>query len=337
MNKSDFPKYVANFISKHLPFERGLSINSIRAYRDTLVLLIKFLTEERNIREAKIEIKHLTKELILAFLEWIQEFRKCSNSTRNSRLAAIKSFIRYVKEEDIQYMHQFQQISSIRVKKTVSTITPYLTIDGLRLLLEQPDLTSERGRRDLVLLSLLYDSGARVQEIIDLTPSMLRIDKPYTIQLLGKGNKMRLVPLMSEQIENLKKYLKEQKLLESHTNHYPVFFSSRKQKLTRAGVNYIIRKYAQKAMKTNPELIPKKLTAHSLRHSKAMHLLQAGVNIVYIRDILGHVSITTTERYARVDSKFKREALQKAYLDINKTEDALWEKDYSLINWLNKF
>ncbi|MBA9074723.1 site-specific recombinase XerD [Flavobacterium gossypii] len=337
MNNLDFPKYVTNFISKHLPFERGLSHNTVRAYRDAIVLLIIFLKVAKKLKEANITVGFITKDTILEFLEWLQVERNSSDSTRNSRLAAIKSFFKYIKEEDIGYIYQFQQIQSIRIKKTVSKLMSYLTIDGLKLLLQQPDISSMRGRRDLVLISLIYDSGARVQEIIDLTPSMIRIDRHPTIQLLGKGKKMRLVPLIFEQVINLKHYLKEQKLLEPQANRYPVFFNSRKEKLTRAGINHIISKYAEKARLKDSSLIPKELTCHSLRHSKAMHLFQHGYNIVYIRDFLGHSSIITTERYARADSKFKREALEKASININQTEEAMWNKNDSLINWLNHF
>ena len=147
-------------------------------------------------------------------------------------------------------------------------------------LLQQPDATTIKGRRDLALLSLMYDTGARVQEIIDLTPSMLRLNKPSTIKIIGKGNKARLVPMLDAQIGHLENYLKENKLTESHANMHPLFFNSRKKKLTRAGVNHIFWKYSTTAREKNKMIIPDKISCHSLRHSKAMHLLQAGVNLV---------------------------------------------------------
>jgi integrase/recombinase XerD len=183
----------------------------------------------------------------------------------------------------------------------------------------------------------MYDSGARVQEIIDLTPSMLRLNKPSTIKIIGKGGKARIVPLLDAQTDHLKNYLKEYKLNEPSANLYPLFFNSRKEKLTRAGVGHIVQKYAGAARKANKMLIPEKLSPHCLRHSKAMHLLQAGVNLVYIRDILGHVSIQTTEIYARADSKQKRKALEKAYVNVNPNEEAKCTKDENLITWLKQF
>lgn len=200
-----------------------------------------------------------------------------------------------------------------------------------------PDQNTKTGRRDLALLTLMYDTGARVQEMIDLTPSQVRFDKPYTVKLIGKGNKARVVPLMEPTVQILKRYMKEQGLLELFANVYPLFFNKRKEKLTRAGVNYILSKYKDKARKQNSVLIPEVLTCHCLRHSKAMHLLQAGVNLVYIRDILGHSSVQVTEIYAKVDSKQKREAIEKAYTDVTPAEEPIWQKNDDLLEWLKSF
>lgn len=213
----------------------------------------------------------------------------------------------------------------------------YLTIEGMQLLLRQPDTGTVKGRRDLTLLSLMYDSGARVQEMIDLTPSRLRLNKPSTIKIIGKGNKARLVPMLDAQTNHLKNYLKENRLNESFADMHPLFFNSRKEKLTRAGISHILLKYCTMAREENKILIPDKISCHSLRHSKAMHLLQAGVNLVYIRDILGHVSIQTTEIYARADSKQKRIAIEKSYVNINPNEEPAWTKNENLIAWLKKF
>jgi site-specific recombinase XerD len=207
----------------------------------------------------------------------------------------------------------------------------------MKLLLQQPDYTTIKGRRDLALLSLLYDTGARVQEIIDLTPSMLRLDTPPVIKIIGKGNRARIVPMLDAQTGHLKNYILENRLDTASANMYPLFFNSRKEKLTRAGIHYIVQKYFKKALEENKMLLPEKISCHSLRHSKAMHLLQAGVNLVYIRDILGHVSVQTTEIYARADSKQKRKALEKAYVNVNPNETAKWTKNESLMMWLKKF
>ena len=337
MKPTDFSAYISDFISRYLPNEKGASANTIAAYRDTFVLLLNFTEKEKQVKIEKLTLDKITKETIIEFLDWIQRERKCSNSTRNSRLAAIHSFYRYLQYESMDYLHECQKILSVRFKKTKRESMTYLTIEGIKLLLQQPDTTTSRGRRDLTLLSLMYDTGARVQETIDLTSSMLRLNKPATIKIVGKGNKARLVPMLDAQTEHLKNYLKENRLNEPFANMYPLFFNSRKEKLTRAGINYIVQKYAKLARKENGMIIPENISCHSLRHSKAMHLLQAGVNLVYIRDILGHVSIQTTEIYARADSKQKREALEKAYVNVNPNEEPIWTKDENLVTWLKKF
>ena len=339
MKPTDFSKYLTDFFMKYLTHERGLSANTVASYRDTFVLLISFIERRKNIKLDKLVLISITKNLIVEFLDWLQTERKSGAATRNQRLAAIHSFFRYVQYQRPDNLHEYQQIMSIRVKKASKPIISYLTIDGIKLLLEQPDVTTIRGRRDLALLSLLYDTGARVQEIIDLTPAAVRFNKPHTILLKGKGGKSRVVPLLEDQVNILKKYMTERKLMEPFASQYPLFPNSYHQKLTRAGVTNILLKYARKARERTPELIPNKLSCHSLRHSKAMHLLQAGINLVYIRDILGHVSVQTTEIYAKADANLKRQALEKAYVNVKPTEpvDALWIGNSDLKTWLNSF
>jgi site-specific recombinase XerD len=183
----------------------------------------------------------------------------------------------------------------------------------------------------------MYDCAARVQEIIDLKPSSIRLNKPYTIKIIGKGNKARIVPLMEEEIAHIKKYMTENKLLEAHSGMNPLFYNSRMEKLTRAGINSILKKYVNMARIINPSLIPEKISCHSLRHSKSMHLLQSGVNLVYIRDFLGHESVQTTEVYARADSKQKKEAIEKAYVNIITKETPEWIENNNLMEWLKSF
>jgi len=336
MKPTDFSKYISDFISRYLPNGKGASANTVASYRDTFVLLLNFNQNVRHVKIEKLTLEKITKETIIEFLDWIQKERKCSNSTRNSRLAAIHSFYRYLQYESLDYLHECQKILSIKFKKTKKESINYLTIEGIKLLLQQPDTTTSKGRRDLTLLSLMYDTGARVQETIDFTPSMLRLNKPAIIKIIGKGNKARLVPMLDAQTEHLKNYLKENRLNEPFANIYPLFFNSRKEKLTRAGINFIVQKYIKTARKENEMIIPEKISCHSLRQ-KAMHLLQAGVNLVYIRDILGHVSIQTTEIYARADSKQKRQAIEKAYVNVNPDEEPMWTKDENLVSWLKKF
>lgn len=337
MKPTDFSKYISDFIVRYLPDERGASINTITAYRNTFVLLLDFIEKEKFLKVEKLTLGKIKKQTIIEFLDWIQKQRKCSDSTRNARLAAIHSFYKYLQYQNLDSLYECQKILSIKFKKNQKGSINYLTIEAIKLLLHQPDTATTRGRRDLALLSLIYDTGARVQEIIDLTPSRLRLSKPPVIKIIGKGNRARLVPMLDAQIGHLKNYMKEYRLDQPTSNMHPLFFNSRKEKFTRAGVNHILQKYIKTAREADKTLIPDKVSCHSLRHSKAMHLLQAGVNLVYIRDILGHVSVQTTEIYARADSKQKREALEKAYVNINPDEEPIWTKNENLISWLKRF
>lgn len=223
------------------------------------------------------------------------------------------------------------------MKRKASAPMNYLTVDAIKVLLKQPDICTSKGRRDLALLSLMYDTGARVQEIIDLKPSNLRLDKLSTIRIVGKGNKARIVPMLNDQVKLLKPYLTEQGLIQVSNNEHPLFFNNRGEKLTRAGVNYILGKYLAMAKRNSDIYLPDKISCHVLRHSKAMHLLQAGVNLVYIRNILGHVSVQTTEIYARADSRAKREAIERAYLPVMPEKVPVWLSSDNMLDWLKQF
>jgi site-specific recombinase XerD len=336
MEPTDFAKHLSDYLSKYLPGERAASHHTIRSYRDTFVLFLGYMRSNKGIVAEKLSLAAITKPVIVEFLNWLQDERKCSNATRNYRLAAFHSFFAYLQYEMPEKINQWQQILSIKVKKADKKSINYLTMDGVKLLFEQIDTTRKQGLRDLTLLTLLYDTGARVQEVIDLTPSALRLENPAIIKLFGKGRKERIVPLQDEPVKLLNRYLSENQLDKPENNTCPLFFNNRREKLTRAGIAYILNHYVGNARKRNPQLIPDRISPHSLRHSKAMHLLQAGINLIYIRDILGHVSIQTTEVYARADSKQKREALEKAYEDVipQKHKTGSWEKDEKLIQWL---
>ncbi|MET3114610.1 integrase/recombinase XerD [Pedobacter sp. CG_S7] len=337
MKPTNFARYLSDFIARYLISEKGASKNTVAAYRDAFILLIRYMEEVEKLKVEKLELNHITKETVLGFLDWLQVERKCGSSTRNARLAAIHSFYSYLQHESIEYLHESQRILSVKFKKKPKETITYLTLEGIKILLEQANITTRRGRRDLALLSLMYDTGSRVQEIIDLTPANLHLTSPATVTVMGKGNKARLIPMLDIQTEHLKAYLRENKLEDRSASLYPLFSNSKGEKLTRAGVAHILKKYVEAARNKDVLLVPEKLSCHSLRHSKAMHLLQAGVNLIYIRDILGHVSIQTTEIYARADSKQKREALEKAYVNVNPEEKPRWESNESLIDWLKNF
>ena len=337
MKPNDFAFYLTGFLTKFLPGEFGASKNTISSYRDTFILLLMFFHDEKNISAENLTLENITKADIEDFLDWLQSARKCKSSTRNVRLAAIHSFFKYLQYENPDYVLEWQRILSIPVKKCEKGTLNYMSLDGVKLILEMPDLQTKAGRRDLALISLMYDTAARVQEIIDLTPMDIRLDIPYTIRITGKGKKTRIVPLMESQVRILKSYMVENSLTEPYANKYPLFSSKRKEKLTRAGVGYILGKHIRLAREINASLIPEKFSCHCLRHSKAMHMLQAGINLVYIRDILGHSSVQTTEIYAKADSKQKREAIEKAYTDVVPENPPIWQTNDNLLKWLKSF
>lgn len=334
MKPTDFSLLISDFLNKYLPNERDYSYNTFCSYRDTFVLLISYIEEYKGVKIERITLDKITRSTIVEFLDWLQSERNCCNATLNVRLSAIHSFYKYVQYVSIEHLDKCHEILSIRAKKAAPKAVTYLTIEGIELLLKQPDVTSAKGVRDLALLSLMYDTGCRVQELIDLTPSNLRLNKNPTILIKGKGNKTRLIPMLNSQVKILKSYIELEKLNNPAVGEHPLFFNSRKEKLSRTGVTYVIKKYFKLALGENESILPKKMSCHSLRHSKAMHLLQAGVQLVYIRDILGHVSIRTTELYARADSKQKRKALEEVHRDLTPDEDGAWENNFNLKTWL---
>lgn len=337
MKTTDFAKYLTNYLTVYLVHERGVSPNTIKGYRDTFVQLIDYMSSHRGVPLEKLSLSVLTRDVVADFLDWLQDKKHCSISTRNARLVAIHSYIKYVQYHHPDGLYEFQRILAIKSKKCTKGHLNYLSMEAMKLLLSLPDITEKKGRRDLALISLMYDTGARVQEIADLCVQDIHFTEPYFVTICGKGSKVRQVPLLPEQMHILQIYLKENHLDKNEYRPYPLFFNNRHEKLTRGGITHILQKYVDKARKEKPDLIPERISCHSLRHSKAMHLLQAGVNLVYIRDILGHVSIQTTEIYARADSKQKREAIEKAYKNINPDIEPLWEKDKDLLSWLKSF
>lgn len=332
----DFADVLQDFFTVYLVKERGASGNTIKSYRDTFVHLIAYFKAHHKMDPENLSLSVMTKDNILKFLDWLQNNKSNSVSTRNQRYAALRSFFNYMMYLDPIHMSQWKSICSIKLKKGQSETLNYLSVAGVKCLLEQIDPQTCSGRRNLTMLALLYNSGARVQELIDLTPSSIRRSKPYIIELFGKGRKKRLVPLEDNIMQLLEAYMKENRLDIPGREHHPLFYNAWQDKLTNPGVAYIIRKYATMARVLQPELIPDKISPHVFRHSRAMHLLQAGVNLLFIRDILGHVSVQTTEVYARADSKLKREALEKAYVAIGITEPTVktWERNTKLKEFL---
>ena len=338
MRETDFALHLTGFLSKYLPAQRNLSANTITSYRDAFKLFLIFCETEKKRNVDRISLMDISRELVAEYLLWLEEQRGCGISTRNQRLAAFRSFFHYVSTSAPETMLICQKILNIPMKKSSKQIMSYFSPEGLHLLLEQPDTSTRQGRRDHALLVLLYDSAARVQELADLCVRDVRLENPATVLLQGKGRKSRIVPITSKTLSILKQYFHEKGWIgKTAALDFPVFMNSRQFKLSRAGIAHILTKYVEAARRINGALIPKSVSPHSLRHSKAIHLLRSGVPLIYIRDFLGHVSVTTTEIYARVDAEERRKALECAYEIPSQDLIPDWEADNGLMTWLTDF
>lgn len=334
MKPTDFSMHLTSFLSDYLPIQKNVSRNTIRSYRDTFKLLLLFCEKEEVVPIEKLTMKKLSPERIERFLDWLETERKSSISTRNLRLTAIHSFFRYAQAESPEALYHYQKVLAIPVKKKHQAVVEHLSPEGIKVLLEQPDKSTSQGRRDLTLISLMYDSGARVQEIIELSVKDFIPGGNPVLILTGKGNKTRRVPIMKNTAVLVEAYISENRLGLAHKTNYPLFTNRQHNKLTKEGVAYVINKYAVMAHEVSDK-VPEKVRCHMLRHSKAVHLLQAGVNLIYIRDFLGHSDIKTTEIYARADAELKRKALENAYPDLVDSNLPDWSENSDLMEWLS--
>ena len=334
MKASDFSRFLTRYLTHYLPVQRNLSSNTIRSYRDTFKLLLIFCRDEKGFNIAKMSLDKLDKKCVEEFLLWLTNTRFASPSTYNQRLSAIHAFFDYVMTEEPAYMEQC--ISILKIKSMVSPAPPaqYLTPENLKHLLSMPDTSTPKGRRHLVLLTVLYDTAARVSELTDICMRDVRLDFHAVITLNGKGGKIRTVPLMKQTTELLQSYLAENHVDVRHNPDMPLFWNGSRRKLTRSGVTYIVQKYADMARTMAPGM-PVKISPHVFRHTKAMHMVQANVNPVFIKDYLGHADISTTEVYTRADNEAKRAALEKATAHFGLPKASHWEQDAKLIEWLS--
>lgn len=333
MKKTDFTKALTSYFSTYLPETCGVSPNTCNSYRDAFKLLLLYFQEEKGVPANSIELRMLNRNLASDFLDWLEVQRKVSVTTRNQRLAAMKAFAHYVQYRNPEYLENCTDIIAMRPKKHEKPVIPFLTEEELKALLTQPDPSTRHGLRDLTLLSLLYDSGARVQEITDLKLKDIRLTNPAMVTLTGKGRKARQVPLMKETCKLLDAYIRNFNL-NSEPLTSPLFFNQKGQALSRYGITYILKKYVSQAELDSDT---RKISPHVLRHTKAMHLLRAGVNMIYIRDFLGHVDISTTEVYARIDAEMKRKVFEEKVPNFTPNTTMPWEEDKDLLQWLTKF
>jgi site-specific recombinase XerD len=279
-------------------------------YRDALKLFLRFASEFHKRKVDRLAIEQLTPDVVLAFLDNLETTRKNTVQTRNARLAAIHCFFRYVLDCAPPLASLCQRVLTIPVKKTTRPALGYLSGEEVEHLLAQVQRSTSDGRRDYLLLALLYDTAARIQEMLDMKPSDFRLLSPAFVRVLGKGRKERLCPLLPQTARLVTQFLESQG--RSPEDEGPLFQNRRGEKLTRQGASYVLKKYLERAAETMPSLNRPGISPHTLRHSKAMHLLQSGVPIVTIKDVLGHADVKSTEVYVQTDVEAKRRALEQS-------------------------
>jgi integrase/recombinase XerD len=321
------------FFADYLPRIRGVSPHTVLSYRDAFTILLRFLAVRHGRPVIALDFHDLAPNDILAFLDHLELDRSNSVSTRNARLAAIHAFACYAASDHPEHLELCQRILAVPFKRARMRVVEYLEADELHALLDAPDRTTREGRRHHALLLTLFNTGARVQELLDLRPCDLQLDRPFQLRLRGKGRKERMCPLWPQTVEVLRTLLGEQRVDLSDTE--PLFRNRRGQPLSRFGVRYLLRKYANRARSVAKTLYGKRVHPHVFRHTTAVHLLQAGVDIVTISHWLGHTSVETTNRYAAVNLEMKRAAIEKAG-PLGDVDPALaaWRSDTNILEWL---
>lgn len=326
-----FPALLRAFFQEWLAEQRSASIHTIRSYRDTWRLLLRFVAERKGGGVALITLADIAASEVRAFLSHAEHGRKGTIGTRNCRLAAIRSFFRFVADKDPEHVAQCAEILAVPLKSKPTAAPCYLEPGEVEAILVQPDRSTSEGMRDHALLSFLYNSGARIQEALDLCPGAIRFEPPHCVRLYGKGRKERLCPLWPETVTLLKKLLERQPRAPGER----IFLNRYGEPLGASGVRFKMAAYVEAAARTTPTLRSKRVTPHSFRHATAVHLVSAGVDITVIRSWLGHISLDTTNHYAQANLETKRKALERVGAPAAGKHPPSWKRDASLLAWLD--
>lgn len=327
----EFPSLLQSFLLDYLPKRRGFSTHTIASYRDTFVLLLKWMGTSEGIRPDHVTMTHLDPAHIARFSEWLGQERRCAASTSNARITAIRSFAKFVQTEAPEHLELCRQILQVPLMKTPKNIeVEFLSVPAVQHLIA----AAADDLRDLAIVSLLYDSGARVSEVCSMTIGDLTSSPPHTATVVGKGRKARVIPLSGQVGQIMSRYITAVRPQAATTG--PLFVNRSQNALGRAGVAYVLQKTVTIANRAHPQDVPPRVNPHVIRHSKAMHLLEAGVNLVYIRDFLGHNSVTTTEIYARASTQAKRQAIESSEQNIVPQSPYGKEQRADLETWLRR-
>ena len=330
---NEFGMALRGFFTDYLPKIRGSSPCTILSYRDSLKLFLHFLAQQKNISVSDLRMEDRGVEEILAFLDHLEENRHNQAGTRNSRLAALHSFFRYVAGIDPEVLDRCQRILNLPFKRRASRTIDYLEFEEITAVLDSVNRTTQDGRRDYALLSLMFNTGVRVQELIDLKAIDLHLSKPFSVRIFGKGRKERICPIWPETAHLLHQFLEERGI--DAREPVTVFTNHTGKPLTRFGIRYLLAKHLHKAALVQPSLGKKRLHPHSIRHSTAIHLLKSGVDLSTIANWLGHTSVNTTNKYVTMDLEMKKKAMEKAKPLTDKTPShGKWKKNPDLLAWL---
>jgi len=307
--KPSLADLIESFFRRRLIAQRNSSPNTVAAYRDAMKLLLIFVSERQGKAPSDLEVEDLDRDVVLDFLDYLEEVRGNSVSTRNARMTAIRSFFHHVAMTDPPSIGIAKRVIDIPNKRTTRSVANYLSKDELKVLLDAPDRTTPLGRRDHCLILFLGRTGARVSECCDVNAADLHLEWPQQVLLRGKGKKERAVPLSEDTAQQLKALLEERGL--ASDSDVGVFVNARGKRLTRHGVTHILKRAHTTAAKTDTDLATKRISPHSLRHTTAMHLLKSGVDLTTIQSWLGHASVNTTHHYAEADLEMKQRALDR--------------------------
>lgn len=329
MNKN-LNYYITKYFSEYLPNVMGVSIKTIASYRDTFVILLEYLQKEYKIDINSMDLEIIDYKKVEKFLDYLEDERNNSVSTRNQRLAAISSFYKYLQKRELTVFDLCTNILIIPKKKSETKVMSYFSVDEIKLLINKPDTKTKYGFRDYIILLFMYETASRAQEISDLQKKQLFLKDNYVI-LIGKGNKNRRIPITKELSNLLTKYIDIFKV--ENEDSY-VFQNACNQKITTKGIEYILLKYVKECRQKYQGKFKNNYTNHSMRHTRAMHLLESGVNLIYIRDILGHSSVTTTEIYAKTNPKIKEQQIRQHSQNLQIKQRYSQKQKADLINFL---
>lgn len=327
---------VEKFFREYLPTLRGMSLHTIRSYRDALILFLRFVSGHSERRLEELDLSAVTAEYVTQFLVFLEAERHNSIATRNTRLAALHTFARFLATESPEHLAEVQRVLGLPFKRGARNAPiDYLESAEAETLLGQIDRSTETGRRDYALFALMLNTGARVQEVLDLKLSDVRTEPPYQVRLRGKGGKVRLCPIWASTAVRLRDLA--QQTSGSAATDALLFTNRRGGKLTRFGVRYLLNKYVATSTATASTLREKRIHPHSLRHTTAIYLLKAGVDFATISQWLGHATLNTTMKYARADLDLKRQALAQVFPEALAPPAGSGARvDVDLIGWLRR-